>query len=87
MSRRKDKERFQRMKRLDAGYKGFRGHQEEPSVPPRIQEVVPVVCIMCGRKRNVAYGTSIPQEGYICLTCKDSTITKPTETTDNGQPL
>lgn len=72
MSRRKDKERFQRMKRLDTGYKGFRSHQEEPTVPPKIQEVTSVLCTICGRKRNVAYGTPIPAEGYICLTCKEA---------------
>ena len=69
MSRRKDLERFLRLKQDNPGYQGFRGLDtvtEKPS--PALESVV---CSVCGRKRNVASDT-IPEDrdSFVCISCQ-----------------
>ena len=69
MSRRKDRARFESMKRLDPDYKGFRGRAREPNRPGRAP-LVAVTCSVCGRKRNVPRGIALEQGGnYVCSRC------------------
>ena len=71
MSRRKDRERFEAMKRLDPDYAGFRGHGNEPSRPGKTP-LEAVTCRVCGRKRNVPRGIAQEQgENYICASCTE----------------
>ena len=71
MSRRKNRERFEAMKRLNPDYKGFRGHPNEPDRPGRTP-LEAVTCRVCGRKRNVPRGTALEQgENYVCSTCTE----------------
>ena len=71
MSRRKDQQRVEAMKRLDPDYKGFRGHGNEPSRSGRTP-LEPVTCAVCGRKRNVPRGIALEQgESYICSRCSE----------------
>lgn len=65
MSRRKDRDQFERRKRLYPEYKGYRGPEERPPGKPDLK---PLVCTVCGRKRNVPEET--PEEGFICTVCK-----------------
>ena len=68
MSKR-DRERFAAMKKLDPDYKGFRGHDKEPSVPGNM-DMVPIVCSSCKRKRNVPVGVAQGAgEEYLCAAC------------------
>ena len=72
MSRRKDRERFEAMKHLDPDYRGFRGHENEPSRRGKTP-LEPVVCVTCGRKRNVPRGVALEQgDNYVCSRCADS---------------
>ena len=72
MSRRKDRERFESMKRLDPDYRGFRGHGNEPSRPGKTP-LEAVVCSNCGRKRNVPRGVALELgDTYTCASCRDS---------------
>ncbi len=68
MSRRKDRERFEAMQRMDPDYRGFRGYAQEPS-----QGNVPlesVNCTVCGRTRNVPRGIAVEQRAsYVCSSC------------------
>ena len=68
MSRRKDRERYQAMRRMDPDYRGFRGHAAEPSegnVP-----LESVSCLICGRTRNVPRGIAVEQkDSYVCSSC------------------
>ena len=61
MGRRRDLERYEKMKRLNPDYKGFRGHQNEPDQPGKTP-LESVTCRICGRKRNVAVGTATERE-------------------------
>ena len=71
MSRRKDRERHEAMKRLDPDYKGFRGHAREPS-RPGVAPLEQVTCTTCGRKRNVARGIALERgDGYTCVRCTE----------------
>ncbi len=71
MSRRKDRERVEAMKRLDPDYRGFRGYQKEPSQPGGAP-LEGVVCRVCGRKRNVPRGIAVAQrDSYVCAACRD----------------
>ena len=71
MSRRKDRERHEAMKRLDPDYKGFRGHIREPDRRGNAP-LEPVTCSVCGRKRNVPRGIALEQgEAYVCTTCAE----------------
>ena len=68
MSRRKDRERFEAMQRMDPDYLGFRGYAQEPSegnVP-----LESVNCTVCGRTRNVPRGIAVEQrDNFVCSSC------------------
>ena len=69
MSRRKDQERIEAMKRLDPDYRGFRGFEREPDRPGNAP-LEPVTCRICLRKRNVPRGIAEERrEDYVCSTC------------------
>ena len=71
MSRRKDRERYEAMRRLDPDYRGFRGHRQEPNRSGKAP-LEAVVCTVCGRKRNVPRGVAVEQsESYVCSRCAD----------------
>ena len=72
MSRRKDRERFQRMKEQNPDYTGFRGIDTviaTPAPPPVLESVV---CSVCSRRRNVPIET-LPEDrsSFVCLRCQD----------------
>ncbi|MBI2935777.1 MAG: hypothetical protein HYY31_03075 [Chloroflexi bacterium] len=71
MSRRRDRDRIDVMRRLDPGYPGFRGPEKEPTRPGNLV-LVSVVCSICQRKRNIPPGM-VPQrtEEYVCLSCRE----------------
>jgi hypothetical protein len=69
VSRRKDRERFEAMRRLDPDYKGFRGDAAEPDRKGNAP-LESVVCTACGRKRNVPRGVALEQgPAYVCTSC------------------
>lgn len=71
MSRRKDRQRLDAMKRLNPEYGGFRGHGNEPDRPGKVP-LRPVTCSVCGRKRNVPVGIAEAQaESYVCAACTE----------------
>jgi len=71
LSRKKDRERFEAMRRLDPDYSGFRGRRNEPSVSGKTP-LESVTCSVCGRKRNVPRGVALEQNGnYVCTRCVD----------------
>ena len=71
MSRRRDRERYEAMKRLDPDYRGFRGHGGEPSKPGNAP-LEAVTCSTCGRKRNVPRGVALEQgDGFVCARCRE----------------
>ena len=71
MSRRKDRERFEAMKRLNPDYHGFRGHNAEPTQPGNTP-LQALVCSVCGKKRNVPVGVALEQqEHFVCQQCTD----------------
>ena len=72
MSRRKDRERFQRMKEQNPGYVGFRGGDTAIEAPPPAPVLESIVCSACQRRRNVPVDT-LPEDraAYICLRCQD----------------
>ena len=71
MGRRRDAERYERMKRLNPDYKGFRGHRNEPDQPGKTP-LAPATCRVCGRKRNVPVGVAMEQrDNYVCARCAD----------------
>ncbi len=71
MSRRKDQERFRRLKEQNPDYAGFRG------VSTLIAKEVPtlnsVECSVCHRRRNVP-ADSLPADrgDYVCLRCQEA---------------
>lgn len=69
MSRRKDLERFRRMKEQNPNYAGFRGGNVAPAEPPPTLETA--VCSVCARKRNVPSHT-LPSDrsAFVCLSCQ-----------------
>ena len=70
MSRSKDRERVEAMRRLDPDYKGFRGSASEPSRAGKTP-LEPVHCSVCGRKRNVPRGIAREQgDRYVCANCE-----------------
>ena len=70
MSRRKDAERFQRLKAQNPGYVGFRGAETAPSRPTPVMESV--TCSVCNRKRNVDTNTlPADRNQYVCLRCQE----------------
>ena len=71
MSRRRDRERYEAMKRLDPDYRGFRGHGSEPSRPGNAP-LEAVTCSACGRKRNVPRGVAVEQgDRFVCARCRE----------------
>ena len=71
MSRRKDRERLEAMRRLDPDYGGFRGFGNEPDKAGKTP-LEPVTCTICGRKRNVPRGIAVEErETYVCATCRE----------------
>ena len=71
MSRRKDRERYLRLKQHNPDYSGFRG---ATAAPARTSPVVEsVVCSGCGRKRNVpADALPADRSTYLCLRCQEA---------------
>ncbi len=71
MSRRKDRERFLRLKQQNAGYQGFRG-AAPAAVSAPAPELLSVLCTVCRRKRNVPVESiSGTGEDYVCIRCQD----------------
>lgn len=73
MSRRKDRERFLRMKEQNPAYTGFRGADTvvaTPAPPPVLESVV---CSVCNRRRNVDADT-LPADraDFVCLRCQEA---------------
>ena len=70
MSRRKDQERFLRLKTENPNYTGFRGAN---TVTVKTQAALEsVTCSVCQRKRNVAVDTlPADRESYVCQRCQD----------------
>lgn len=71
MSRRKDMERYLRLKQANPDYTGFRGPRAVTATPPLALESV--VCSVCHRKRNVA-SAKLPADraSYVCLSCQET---------------
>lgn len=70
MSRRKDRERFLKLRHQNPDYRGFRGYENDPSKTGNTP-LVAVNCSVCGKKRNVAVGIAEEQgENYVCITCE-----------------
>jgi hypothetical protein len=70
VSRRKDRERFLRLKQQDPNYAGFRGANTETApVPVPLESVT---CSVCQRKRNVPVDT-IPNDprSFVCIRCQE----------------
>ena len=79
MSRRKDRERYESMRRLDAAYRGFRGHSSEPREV--IEPLEPVACTVCGRTRNVPTSVALEQRStFVCSHCLGESESVPAET-------
>ena len=71
MSRRKDRDRFDEMKRLDPDYRGFRGYGQEPTRAGNMP-LETLTCSVCGRRRNVPAGIALEQrDKYVCLSCSE----------------
>ena len=70
MSRRKDQERFARLKAQNSAYHGFRGSDARTEKPVDVLETV--VCSVCNRRRNVP-ATGLPNDraNFICRGCQD----------------
>ena len=73
MSRRKDRERFLRIKEQNPGYMGFRGANAATEAPPLAPVLETVVCSVCQRRRNVPVDT-LPADraDYVCLRCQEA---------------
>ena len=76
MSRRKDQERFLRLKQQNPDYMGFRGPGTVTAKAPVALESV--TCSVCNRKRNVP-SDSVPEDRdtYVCARCQDNEATAP----------
>jgi hypothetical protein len=72
LSRRKDRERFLRLKQQNPDYTGFRGPGSTVAARPQPQ-LESVVCSVCRRKRNVPINT-LPdnRDSYVCLQCQEA---------------
>ena len=70
MSRRKDMERFLRLKQQNTDYVGFRGIGTAAAVTVALESVI---CSVCQRKRNVEVDT-LPEDRttFVCMTCQES---------------
>lgn len=76
MSRRKDQERFERLKAQNSDYRGFRGPDTQTAKPADVLETV--VCSNCNRKRNVPV-TSLPDDraSFVCRVCQEEQAAAP----------
>ena len=74
MSRRKDLERYLRLKEANPDYQGFRGAE---TASRKTESLETVVCSVCRRKRNVASDT-VPadRDAYVCLSCQEAELTE-----------
>jgi hypothetical protein len=71
VSRRKDRERVEQLRRLNPEYRGFRGPEHEPARPGNTP-LVAVTCSVCQRKKNVPLGVAQELgERYVCLECQE----------------
>ena len=71
MSRRKDRERFLRLKQQNSAYLGFRG-AATAAVSAPAPELLSVLCTVCRRKRNVPVESiSGAGEDFVCVRCQD----------------
>ena len=72
MSRRKDRERYESLKRFRPDYMGFRGYNiETPN--SGLTMLDSLVCATCGRKRNVSPDlTEDQRKEYVCQSCQDA---------------
>ncbi|MDE2860837.1 MAG: hypothetical protein OYI31_06610 [Chloroflexota bacterium] len=71
MSRRRDRERYEAMRRLDPDYRGFRGHSSEPRAV--VEPLEPVTCTVCGRTRNVPQSIASEQrDSFVCSRCQET---------------
>ena len=70
MSRRKDQERFERLKARNSEYRGFRGPDTQTAKLEVVLETA--VCSNCNRKRNVPV-TSLPDDraSFVCRVCQE----------------
>ena len=70
MSRRKDAERFERLRAQNPDYVGFRGANTAPARPTLVMESV--TCSVCNRKRNVDINTlPADRNEFVCLRCQE----------------
>jgi hypothetical protein len=70
LSRRKDLERYQRLKQQNPDYPGFRGAVAAPPAPPP-PDLESVLCSLCGRRRNVPRDTlPTDRSTFVCLSCQ-----------------
>ncbi len=83
MSRRKDLERFSRLKQQNPNYTGFRGANTDAAPPPAALESV--VCSVCNRKRNVA-SDALPEDrsSFVCMSCQELAAGEP-DLAEGGQ--
>ena len=74
MSRRKDQERYERLKQANPDYQGICGAE---TASRKTESLETVVCSVCRRKRNVA-GDILPtnRDAYACLSCQEAGLTK-----------
>ena len=72
MSRRKDRERFQRMKDQNPDYVGFRGADTIVATLPPASALESIVCSVCQRRRNIPVDT-LPADRaeFVCLRCQE----------------
>ena len=71
MSRRRDRERYEAMRRMDPGYRGFRGHSSEPRAV--VEPLEPIPCTACGRTRNVPHSVATQQrDSFVCSRCQEA---------------
>ncbi|MFQ6029855.1 MAG: hypothetical protein ACE5Q6_20455 [Dehalococcoidia bacterium] len=73
MSRRKDRERFLRLKEQNPDYVGFRGGDTAAVTAAAAPQLVMAVCSVCQRRRNVPEA-SLPEDRdtFVCLQCQES---------------
>lgn len=71
MSRRKDQERFLRLKEQNPEYAGFRGaNTVTAKAAPALESVE---CSVCHRRRNVpADGLPANRSDYVCMRCQEA---------------